>query len=394
MTVEAVIGANYGDEGKGLFTEYLCRSRPKPLVVMSNGGCQRGHTVNNAEKSIRHVFHHFGSGTLLGVPTLYSKTFLLNPMMFADEYHVLEDDGVTPNAYRMPGCTLQLPSDMFINQQLEKHRSMSGGRHGSCGWGIWETVVRNRDFKPLTFEEFAALDMPAKKKLMNDAFDWQVENRLKCEDGICIDDSLESLVRSEGFINHFISDFMMMERLVPSLEELKSDDVVELAANAGYETVIVENAQGLLLDMQYAPPDASGKTAVHATPSKTGLKGAAEALGSFKCIEDIIPNYITRSYLTRHGAGPFPEETAGLSYPDETNAPNEWQGSLRFGKIDFDNAAALFARTSADAHSCGCVPRLAVTHLNEARSMHLEDAANCFSYEDDSSKVKERTMFT
>ena len=79
MTIEAVIGANYGDEGKGLFTEYLCRNRPSPIVVLSNGGSQRGHTVSNHETSIRHVFHHFGSGTLLGVPSVYSKTFLLNP---------------------------------------------------------------------------------------------------------------------------------------------------------------------------------------------------------------------------------------------------------------------------------------------------------------------------
>ena len=67
MTIEAVIGANYGDEGKGLFTEYLCRSRPSPIVVLSNGGSQSDHTVNNPEIGIRHVLHHFGSGTLLGI---------------------------------------------------------------------------------------------------------------------------------------------------------------------------------------------------------------------------------------------------------------------------------------------------------------------------------------
>ena len=138
MTVEAVIGANYGDEGKGLFTEYLCRSRPSPIVVLSNGGSQRGHTVNNVEKGIRHVFHHFGSGTLLGVPSVYSKTFLLNPIKYIEEKRELEKVGIKPIAFRAPSCLLQMPSDMFTNQTLEKARGQS--KHGSCGWGIWETV--------------------------------------------------------------------------------------------------------------------------------------------------------------------------------------------------------------------------------------------------------------
>ena len=171
MKIEVVIGANYGDEGKGLFTEHLCRNRPKPLVVMSNGGCQRGHTVNNVERGARHVFHHFGSGTLVGAPTLCSNDFLLNPIAFVKEHDELVKLGTSPDVHRMSRCTLQLPSDMFINQQLEKHRSASNARHGSCGWGIWETKVRNKQFKTLTAEDFLSLSEKDQRKCMNDVLE-------------------------------------------------------------------------------------------------------------------------------------------------------------------------------------------------------------------------------
>ena len=383
MKIEVVIGANYGDEGKGLFTEYLCRNRPKPLVVMSNGGCQRGHTVNNKEHGIRHVFHHFGSGTLVGAPTLFSKTFLLNPIAFAKEYDELRKLGMLPYAYRSPRCILQLPSDMFINQQLEKHRSLSGNKHGSCGWGIWETIVRNSSYKPFLFEDFANLDLKSKRRCLDETLDWQIENRLKCEDGLKIDEEILKTIRSDGFCNHFIDDFCRMEMNCTCLESI---NMVECALNVGFETIVVENAQGLLLDKTYAPKDNNGQSDIHSTPSKTGAEGAIEALGGYVCGNNFVANYVTRSYITRHGAGPFPEETIGLKHFDETNTPNEYQDSMKFGKMTYDVASNLLKRIALDS---GCAARkLVVTHLNEARCTLLEENADYFSYEDDSTKIR------
>ena len=382
MDVEVVIGANYGDEGKGLFTEYLCRNRPKPLVVMSNGGCQRGHTVNNVERGIRHAFHHFGSGTLVGAPTLCSSTFLMNPIAFAREHDELRSLGVLPDAYRMPGCILQLPSDMFTNQQLEKYRSASSKRHGSCGWGIWETKV---------VEDFLEMSIESKKKCIDEALEWQIESRLKVEEQLEIDDGILKALRSERFVSHFIDDFNFMASRCACI--IGSTNALELASNAGYETIVVENAQGLRLNEKYAPVDENGRKDIHTTPSMTGLEGALKSLGIEVDPRIVTPNYITRSYITRHGEGPFPEETPGLAFEDKTNVHNEYQGSIRFGKVGYDEANSIFARTLEDAHSCGCVPRLVVTHLNEMRCGYLEDNANYMSYDDDSSKVEVRKAF-
>ena len=59
--VKVVIGANFGDEGKGLMTDYFAaqavENKESCLVVLHNGGAQRGHTVVTPE-GYRHVFHH------------------------------------------------------------------------------------------------------------------------------------------------------------------------------------------------------------------------------------------------------------------------------------------------------------------------------------------------
>ena len=78
MKAYAVIGANYGDEGKGLITDYLCRQVENPLVIRFNGGAQAGHTVTTPE-GIRHIFSHFGSGTLAGASYLSFEILYRKP---------------------------------------------------------------------------------------------------------------------------------------------------------------------------------------------------------------------------------------------------------------------------------------------------------------------------
>ena len=77
----------------------------------------------------------------------------------------------------------------------------------------------------------------------------------------------------------------------------------------------------------------------HLTPSKTGSHNPRQML-DFLGIEDVTAHYVTRPYVTRHGAGPLPhryapEDFAELfpRFSDETNVDNRWQGSLRFGRL-------------------------------------------------------------
>jgi adenylosuccinate synthase len=115
--------------------------------------------------------------------------------------------------------------------------------------------------------------------------------------------------------------------------------------NLEYGKIVFEGAQGLLLDQD--SPDFP-----HVTRSKTGLHNVASLLDDAGLKEwDLETFYVTRTYLTRHGAGPLPNATRGKPYQgvvDNTNTPNEWQGTLRYGVLDVD---ALGKRIVADTGS-------------------------------------------
>ena len=76
-----VLGIGFGDEGKGITTDYLCHHILRqeglaPMVVRFSGGHQAGHTVyvkESSESIIKHIFSSFGSGTLRGCPTYLSQ---------------------------------------------------------------------------------------------------------------------------------------------------------------------------------------------------------------------------------------------------------------------------------------------------------------------------------
>ena len=348
--VKVVIGSNHGDEGKGLMADYFCNEAIKRkgecVVVCSNGGAQRGHTVTTPD-GIRHVFHHFGSGTLVGADTYLSEDFILNPMVFRKEYEELRSLGVKPLVYRNRNCRWTTPFDMIINQITEEHRGEN--KHGSCGLGIWETICRNSPVRIDDFRDFQLL-----KQHLHDIRTLCVHLRLKelhIED---IDYEWKKIIYSDALIDKYVDDFIFMVNHTFSC----CDDMLE-----EYEEIVFENGQGLLLDQNI---EGYGE---HTTPSNTGIKNPA------KIILGVIPEakvevcYVTRTYLTRHGAGRLDGECDvrdinPLIY-DETNVPNIHQGAIRYGKIDVeelvDRVEDDFTDWALDDWTCS----LAITHCNE-----------------------------
>lgn len=107
-----------------------------------------------------------------------------------------------------------------------------------------------------------------------------------------------------------------------------------------FDTIVFENAQGLMLDWdneEYSP---------HLTASHTGLKNITGLLTGYGCPKwseyskelklqpEII--YVSRTYVTRHGAGRLDHECSkeeiNPEMTDQTNLPNPWQGTLRYAR--------------------------------------------------------------
>jgi adenylosuccinate synthase len=144
MNSKAIIGVGFGDEGKGITTDYLCSHSENPLVIRFSGGQQAGHTVVLNEK--KHVFSNFGSGTLRGIPSYWAKYCTVEPIGLTNELNSLIKKGIDPILFIDERCPITTPYDIHSNQQIEENK-----RHGSCGVGIGTTINREENFYSLLF---------------------------------------------------------------------------------------------------------------------------------------------------------------------------------------------------------------------------------------------------
>jgi adenylosuccinate synthase len=368
--LSAVIGANYGDEGKGLITDYLSTS--DTLVIRFNGGAQAGHTVVTPDGR-RHVFHHFGSGTFAGARTYLAKPFVVNPVVFVQELGALLGkmaERPLQKIFVAEGCPVTTPYDMMLNQYVETFRSLSGtGRHGSCGLGVNETIVRHSRGYPLNLRATDLMSGPRKylRSILNKIRKEYVPVRAK-ELGL------------HGPIPNIMND-KIMENFLDDIEVFRS--WIELPPfHFLVDTnthLLFEGAQGLGLSEDYT------EGFPYVTRSKTGLANVVKMLRRWDVKgwaseegEELSAYYVTRTYLTRHGPGPLENEVPslpGVKVDDPTNVPNEWQGTIRYGKMTPDAVSSRIKRDVEDNTGVwhGKIqPHLAVTCVDQVDCNNVE----------------------
>ena len=107
MIAKIIIGKNFGDEGKGLATDYFALEAAKRgadfICVRHNGGAQAGHTVDLRER--RFVFSQLSSGSFRGADTYWADSFM--PDLYklsAEAESFVESGGRLPNIYASEKC--------------------------------------------------------------------------------------------------------------------------------------------------------------------------------------------------------------------------------------------------------------------------------------------------
>lgn len=355
--VKIVIGANYGDEGKGLMSRYFAKqfleNGQKPITVFHNGSAQRGHTVDY-EDGTRHVFHNFCAGAKDGSATYYADTFLVHPMDFRRE---AEELGFVPPVYCSPQCVVVTPLDMLADHIIEDYIAAESGarEYGSCGYGTWSATDRLKERPDLayTLMHFATGDY---RLIMETLMDW-VKSRLVTfqVDLDLIPHWKEHVDRKSGRFEflcaHFKSDlnfFLQHIRLRAFCEVWNQN-----------RAIIFEGAQGLLLDKD--------RDGIWTTTSNTGLLNPVRFLRGYEDYKAEVC-YVTRSYVTRHGEGPLENETlvgeVGENIFDRTNVFNEFQGGLRYAVIPKVDTSKM-ERDYKAASGLPMDMTVAVTHCNE-----------------------------
>ncbi|MBP5457367.1 MAG: adenylosuccinate synthetase [Paludibacteraceae bacterium] len=323
MRKEIVIGALFGDEGKGTLVQWLCRKSldegRSPLVLRFTGGPQAAHTVKSslAGRPVTHVFASFGSGSLLGIPTLYRPSSMIDPICLKNEWEVLKGKCSLQPIWDVRQAPIITPYDVEANRNDAQNRE-----DGTCGKGVY--MAWKRTLSGLRF----TLENVPEEILSKVAHYYRTE-------------------RYASYDEMFTEAFEWARKENRPLQEGNFDDW------------IFESTQGLLLDADrgFLP---------HVTATSTGLN----ALDPSE-LDGANVYLVVRTYLTRHGNGYEPLVLENYDLCDEeneTNGMNEFQGRFKTGLFDFDLLNEAFERHSLAAYA-HCRFHLAITHLDVVSRM-------------------------
>ena len=318
---QIVLGALFGDEGKGSTVQFLCKEQLKkgitPLVIRFSGGPQAGHRV--MYNGIDQVCSLTGSGVLLGCPTYLNKDVMIDPISLMKEVESLQQFGINPVIYIHPFCRVIHPEDILKNQSNKKTQ-----QDGTCGCGIYECFDRCRKSDdPLSNITCASVAPEDYAEVFG------------------ITHNRDEFVKACNWVDDYCH--------IRKLEEL-----AEM-----HSSLIFEGSQGLLLDMEngFMP---------HCTPSKVGLNGIEE-----KYLQDAEVFLVMRSYLTRHGNGYDPVGESFVrkhftNLEEPTNLNDGPQGQFKLGALDLDLVIRSFDRNHLDNYQrmYNIVYNAVITHMD------------------------------
>lgn len=355
MKTSVVIGAGFGDEGKGKVTDYLCSTSKKPAVARFTGGQQAGHHVIT-ETGKDHVFSNFGSGTLRGAPTYWLASCTIDPEGILNELKKLKDLDISPKLYIDAKCPVTTPFDMLAGRSYADKT-----KNGTVGVGVGATFQREEDMYSLLVEDLF-IPSVAKIKL-----------------GIILDYYFKKEV-FDGTFDYSHSDIgFLQDRFLSMCSDLIKNEHVEIYHGAHvvsneYDHFIFEGSQGLLLDhnIGFFP---------YVTRNSKYIENNCDAI----CELNPTVYLVTRAYQTRHGNGPMTNENIPNNIkenPYEKNGLHKFQGEFRKSLLDVD----LLKYSVAKSYFNKCKTVLVITCVdlikNEYRYIENEDI-KVFSGEND-----------
>jgi adenylosuccinate synthase len=275
-----VVGAQWGDEGKGKIVDVLAERAD--LVVRYQGGANAGHTVNTGTGEF--VLHQVPSGVLQGAVCIIGNGVALDPETLFTELDALAERGVRVEGklFVSDRAHLTLPLHKLLDQARERRE-----RIGTTGRGIGPTYEDKFARRGIRVADLRA---PGRAR------DLVRERVARANEALGL---LEGAARADAAAHEDL-----LARLGPRLLSLAVDAgrVVYEALGRG-ESVLLEGAQGALLDVDHG-------TYPYVTSSNTTAGGAAVGAGIGPTAIDAVLG-VVKAYTTRVGNGPLPTEAAG-----------------------------------------------------------------------------------
>ncbi len=281
MKTLAIIGSQWGDEGKGKITDLL--SQKCDLVVRYQGGANAGHTIIVDDKKI--VLHLIPSGILHPhALSIVGHGVVFDPDSFLKEKKDVEDSNI-----HLTRENLRLSSHATLittyHKLIDSCRESKGPiKIGTTGKGIgpsYEDKISRKGIKLKDLTDLPTLTLKLERMLQEKKVLFEHLYQVSYP---TVEDEAKRLYELGKFITPFLDDTF---------------SILDQAIMAG-KKILYEGAQGILLDVDYGtyPYVTSSSTSIGGVYTGAGVPGSKldEVLG------------ITKAYTTRVGEGPFPTE--------------------------------------------------------------------------------------
>ena len=282
MSTFIVLGAQWGDEGKGKMTDYLAEEAN--VVVRYQGGNNAGHTVEVGDKQYK--LHLIPSGILHDEKlNVIGNGVVIDPIAFFSEIDYLQEEGVKVNPEKL------IVSDrahiiMPYHKILDKLKEQARGKNdiGTTGKGIG----------PCYTDKFERCGIRVCDLIDKEVFKEKLSENIEMKNKYIVNVFGGEALNFDEIYEEYSK---YGERLKPFVRDTSVTVYNEIKEN---KSVLFEGAQGMLLDIDYG-------TYPFVTSSNTTAGGVANGVG-------IGPNMITnavgiaKAYTTRVGKGPFPTE--------------------------------------------------------------------------------------
>lgn len=280
MTVVAVVGSQWGDEGKGKMTDYLSQSAD--MTVRSNGGNNAGHTIAFGGKTFK--MRLIPSGIFEAKKeTVIGNGVVINPEVLLDEIKYLEDNGINTDKLSISNrAHIVMPYDIL--QDVYQEEAKGANKVGTTKNGIGPTYM----------DKASRIGIRMCDLLEKDTFEEKLRFNLNEKNALFVNVYGKEALKFEDIFEKYWKLGQELKKYVTDTSVIVNDAI------DNDDKVLFEGAQGVMLDIDQG-------TYPFVTSSNTVTGGIATGIGIGPSKVDTVIG-ICKAYTTRVGAGPFPTE--------------------------------------------------------------------------------------
>ncbi|UER67598.1 adenylosuccinate synthase [Borrelia sp. BU AG58] len=328
MSIYAVIGTQWGDEGKGKIIDFL--SAKADYVVRFNGGNNAGHTIVADNK--RFVFHLLPSGALRGSNCVIGSGVVIDPQVLIEELEILKQNNIKIKMLISDKAHIIMPYHIKIDELSEQKKGTD--KIGTTGKGIGpcyadkinRTSIRAVDLLDIEiFERKLKINLDEKNKIIEKIYG-------------------EQPFSYADILNKYKEYMAILEPIITNTEEILKDAVIS------GKHILIEGAQGTMLDIEHG-------TFPFVTSSSTLITAAVGCGIPASKIKQKIG--VVKAFSSRVGEGPFVSEVSaigdkirerGKEYGTTTGRPRRigWLDLLAVKKSAYLNELNHLALTKLD----------------------------------------------